>query len=149
MQQMIKRANQIRYIYIYMYIVYIRTFICIHTYTHTHTLSPSLYTYIYIHITTWWILQKFLCGTSWQLWASGQPLHSCQKWWIILPTIFGWFFFAKNFRWGFCMYVYIYTFFSNNFGDVFVYIFLPTISGDVVVFGTFKSIIYRKKPLGF
>lgn len=47
------------------------------------------------------------------------------------------------------MYVYIYTFFSNNFGDVFVYIFLPTISGDVVVFGTFKSIIYRKKPLGF
>lgn len=47
MQQMIKRANQIRYIYIYVYSIH--TYVYMHTYIHTHTHSLSLSLYIYLY----------------------------------------------------------------------------------------------------
>ena len=72
MQQMIKYANQIRflhiYIYIYVYNIHTYAFICIHT--HTHTLSLSLF----IHVSTVYTYHNLVNIAKVSLWNQWNQL---------------------------------------------------------------------------
>ena len=134
-----------------MYIVYIRTFICIHTYTHTLSLPLSIHISIYISQLGEYC-KSFFVEPAGSYGPQVNPFTRVKNDGLFCQQFLGDFFFCQEFSVRLlyvCIYIYIYIFFPIIL-VMFLYIFfLPTISGDVVVFGTFKSIIYRKKPLGF